>query len=249
MKPLDFLTGLFQRNLRKRQDEIVEAVRARRLTYLENDRMGSLLDCLSSLNKSVPGDIAEFGVALGGSGIILASLATPERSYYGFDVFGMIPPPSDADGADVHQRFEKIAAGQSVGIGGDTYYGYVDDLLDQVKDNFKAFGLDPDGKHISFVVGDFAQTLPKVGNLSLALAHVDCDWYAPVKACLEFAWPCLSPGGFIVVDDYVDWDGCRKATDEFLASRSDVAVLRLEPHAVLHKPRQPGDRTHPRPRE
>ena len=28
-----------------------------------------------------------------------------------YDVFGMIPPPSEHDGADIHRRYETIAAG------------------------------------------------------------------------------------------------------------------------------------------
>ena len=46
-----------------------------------------------------------------------------------YDVFGMIPPPGEKDGADVHQRYATIAGGASKGIGGETYYGYRDDLL------------------------------------------------------------------------------------------------------------------------
>ena len=55
-----------------------------------------------------------------------------------YDVFGMIPPPGERDGADVHQRYATIAAGASKGIGGETYYGYRDDLLAEVTDVVRA---------------------------------------------------------------------------------------------------------------
>ena len=48
-----------------------------------------------------------------------------------YDVFGMIPPPGEHDGADVHERYAKIAAGDARGVGGETYYGYRDDLYER----------------------------------------------------------------------------------------------------------------------
>jgi O-methyltransferase len=46
----------------------------------------------------------------------------------------------------------------------------------------------------------------------------------------------LSQGGYIILDDYNDWSGCRKATNEFVSSNKDVKVTRYQPHAVFHKP-------------
>ena len=51
----------------------------------------------------------------------------------------------------------------------------------------------------------------------VALAHIDVDWYEPVMTCLERVFPNLVDGGSIILDDYHDWGGCRKATDEYLA--------------------------------
>jgi asparagine synthase (glutamine-hydrolysing) len=49
---------------------------------------------------------------------------------------------------------------------------------------------------------------------------VDVDWYSPVKTCLKHIVPQISPGGMLVLDDYQDWGGCRKAVDEFLEEGS-----------------------------
>ena len=62
--------------------------------------------------------------------------------------------------------------------------------------------------------GEVEDTL--VVDAPIALAHVDVDWYDPVMTCLERIAPHLSVGGIIVLDDYFDWSGCRKATDDFL---------------------------------
>jgi len=211
-------------------------VRRRKLSYLGPERFDSLYECVNAVQQfNAPGDFTEFGVALGGSGICLARALDADRRYYGFDVFGMIPPPSAADGKDVIDRYNTIASGNSKGIGGDKYYGYVDNLYDMVKDNFRSFGCDVDNQRISLVKGLFSETLPLHDAINISIAHIDCDWYEPVLYCLKYAWPRLSEGGFIILDDYNDWSGCRKATDEFISSNETVTLLRARPHAVIQK--------------
>jgi hypothetical protein len=51
----------------------------------------------------------------------------------------------------------------------------------------------------------------------MALAHIDVDWYEPVHVSLERIEPRLSPGGALVIDDYEDWSGCRRAVDEYFS--------------------------------
>ena len=50
----------------------------------------------------------------------------------------------------------------------------------------------------------------------VAFAHIDVDWYDPVKTCLERIFPNLIVGGSLILDDYHDWGGCRKAVDTYL---------------------------------
>lgn len=71
----------------------------------------------------MPGDFAEFGVALGGSAIVLGTSLDGRRCFDGYDVFGMIPPPGEKDGEDSKKRYRIIEARKSASIGGDVYYG------------------------------------------------------------------------------------------------------------------------------
>ncbi len=48
------------------------------------------------------------------------------------------------------------------------------------------------------------------------LVSLVCSWYEPVMTCLMRVFPNLVVGGSIILDDYHDWGGCRKATDEYL---------------------------------
>ena len=157
------------------------------------------------------------------------------RRYIGFDLFGTIPQPSERDGARPHERYKTIASGQSAGIGGDTYYGYIANLYEVVRGNFASLECPVDDRRIKLVKGLFEDTLPKNGNVKIALAHIDCDWFDPVTTCLEYVWPKLSDGGIVILDDYNDWDGCKKATDQFLAVSSGFEIITLQPHAVIKK--------------
>ena len=219
---------------RPKPKEIEAAVIKRNLTYLDEEKFASLQECVDSVKQQfVKGDFIEFGVALGGSGIFLAHQLERGRSYFGLDVFGMIPPPTGIDGKSVQDRYDRIKSGLSEGINGEKYYGYEDNLQEVVRNNFASFGLNTRGRNIHLIKGLFSQSLPKLRVESIAIAHVDCDWYEPVKECLAFAWRRLALGGFIVLDDYNDWKGCALATDEFLRENPGAILLRSQPHAVI----------------
>ena len=177
----------------------------------------------------MPGLLIEAGTARGGSAIVMAAAKARERPMKVYDVFGMIPPPTEQDGADVHERYEKIAGGQAKGVGGETYYGYRDDLYrrgDRVVQPARRPGrraqrrADP---------GLFEDTIEL--DEPVAFAHLDGDWYESTMTCLERIAPLLVPGGRIVLDDYYKWSGCRTAVDEYFAGRDG---FRLEQRAKLH---------------
>src|SRR5262245_4417549 len=121
-------------------------VKADGLTYLSYEKFASLARLLKQLKAArVIGDFVAYGIALGGSAIFLASQLDEGRSFYGYDVFDMIPPPTEKDDEKAKERYRVISSGDAVGIDGQLYYGYVDNLFDVVRRNFEKFGLEPDG--------------------------------------------------------------------------------------------------------
>ncbi len=201
--------------LTRKETELISRIRARNLTYLSTRRLASLATTCRSIEEAgLQGIFLEAGCALGGSSILLASEKKAERPLLIYDVFGMIPPPTDEDTQDVHDRYATIVSGKSKGIRGDKYYGYEEDLFDIVKGNLKGFGIDCEAQSVSLVRGLIQDTLDI--TQPVALAHVDVDWYEPVMTCLQRIFPNLVVGGSIILDDYHDWGGCRKATDEYL---------------------------------
>jgi O-methyltransferase len=122
---------------KRRLSDLARAVSRARLTYLNAAKLHNLERCLRQVEDGdVPGDCVEFGVALGGSAILVAAQMGPDRRFTGYDLFGVIPPPSERDDDKAHERYRVIAGGNSPGIGGDRYYGYEPDLLGKVKGNF-----------------------------------------------------------------------------------------------------------------
>lgn len=195
--------------------ELINQIKNKKLTYLTKNRLAQLVRlCKQIESQKIEGVFIETGCALGGSAILIASIKNTKRSLYVYDVFGMIPPPTSEDPKEVHDRYQKILNGESGGIGSDNYYGYEEDLYDKVCLNFRSFDIEPVKENTHLVKGLLQQTM-KI-HFPVAFAHIDVDWYEPVKISLERIFPLLSPGGCIVLDDYNDWGGCKKATDEFL---------------------------------
>jgi len=197
--------------------KIVEKIRRKNLTYLSNSKLALIAKTCFELSKNnISGGFIEAGCALGGSAIFISKLKNKNQPLYIYDVFGMIPPPSEEDPPEVHKRYSLISEGGSNGINGDRYYGYLENLLDKVKDNFHEFDVNIDEENIYFIQGLVQDTL--FPTAPIALAHIDVDWYEPVLTCLQRITPYLSVGGSIILDDYNDWGGCRKATDYYLSS-------------------------------
>ena len=207
-------------------EETIARVRREHLTYLKGDNLRELA---AMVIDAVPGLVVEAGTALGGSAIVMAAAQTPERPRKVYDGVGPIPPPGERDGPDVHRRYATIAAGEARGVGGDTYYGYRDDLYREVNDSFDRLGVPPAECNVELIPGLFEDTIAL--DEPVAVAHLDGDWYESTMTCLTRIAPLLPPGGRIVLDDYHAWSGCRAAVDEYFAGRDGY---RFEHRTRLH---------------
>jgi Macrocin-O-methyltransferase (TylF) len=211
-------------------ERTIAQARAEHLTFLKPERLRDLAAIVLEIERQdLPGLIVEAGTARGGSAIVLAAAKRRERPMKVYDVFGMIPPPGEHDGADVHERYARIAAGEATGVGGDTYYGYRDDLYEEVTESFARLGVPVGDHNVELIRGLFEDTIEL--DEPVAFAHLDGDWYESTMTCLGRIAPRLVPGGRIVLDDYYKWSGCRAAVDEYFADREG---FRLEQRAKLH---------------
>lgn len=153
------------------------------------------------LNEGVAGALVECGTWNGGSGAILAKVgARDSREIWLFDSFEGLPPPNSVDGREARR--------------------WVGECLGQEEQVARVLGrvhANPERVHI--VKGWFNDTLHESGTGRIALLHVDADWYESTRLVLGAFYDRVATGGFLVVDDYGVWPGCRRAVDEFLAER------------------------------
>lgn len=201
-----------------KEKEVLVRIKTDDLTYLAVKDLFKLYEAAKSIEKAgIPGLFIEAGCALGGSAIAIGKAKNRHRPFQVYDAFGMIPPPSDKDDADVHARYQEIKDGRSRGIGGKLYYGYTENLEAIVSANLIRHGVPPEQHNIQLIKGYFEDTLTV--NEPVAFAHIDCDWYESVMVCLHQIVPNLSVGGVLIFDDYYEWSGCRRAVDTYFAAR------------------------------
>jgi O-methyltransferase len=152
------------------------------------------------LDERVAGAFAEVGVWRGETSAFLHRLA-PDRRLYLFDTFSGFPEADLAPGA-TDERFRDTseqAVRRRVGSSPNVVLrpGYVPDTLAGLEDERFAFVL------------------------------LDLDLLEPTRASLEFFYPRLAAGGYLVMHDYnnseSDW-ACKRAFDAFLADRPERLV-------------------------
>lgn len=67
------------------------------------------------------------------------------------------------------------------------------------------------------VQGLVEETIPAQAPDLIALCRLDTDWYRSTKHELEHLVGRIVPGGVLIIDDYGEFDGARRAVDEYVA--------------------------------
>lgn len=169
-------------------------------------RLDNLQECVTTvIRENIPGDLVETGVWRGGASIfmraVLAAYGDTTRKVWCADSFRGLPTPNLAEypadkAADWHE-LEELAV-----------------PLDVVKKNFARYGLLD--RQVEFLEGWFKDTLPNAPIERCAVIRLDGDMYESTMDALNNLYAKLSPGGFLIVDDYgIPQDTCRRAIDDF----------------------------------
>ena len=218
---------------------------ARRVTMVPFENAKFVYRSLHELAE-VPGAIVEVGVWKGGMAMLmaLAELRTVNdtqrsvhRQVWLFDTFQGLPPPTSEDPARVHRIYASIAAGNMSDpeLRERVHRGLVQDgkwnlgTQEEVEHTMRRSGYP--ASHVHLVKGRVETTLRDAANLpaKIALLRLDTDWYASTVAELDVLWPRVSPGGLMIVDDYFQWSGARRAVDEWIR-REKITTAVLNDH-------------------
>ncbi len=164
--------------------------------------------------QEIPGAIVECGVWRGGSMMAAARtlIESPgmERDLYLYDTFTEFPEPEESDTltwgmstpAQVHETFN-------------THPVFAHIPLNRVRELIEGTGLPAARLHT--VQGLIEDTIPEQAPEQIALCRLDTDWYRSTKYELEQLVPRIAPGGILIIDDYGEFDGARRAVDEYIA--------------------------------
>ena len=96
-----------------------------------------------------------------------------------------------------------------------------------------------DPRRLHFHKGWFTETFPVAQIDRISLLHIDADFYASVKLCLDYWYPLISPGGYIQLDDYSVYLGCRTAVNEFLGINQKVTINTTGEHVKAYYIKKP----------
>ena len=170
------------------------------LTMVGLRRLDDLQRCVESVvADGVEGDLIEAGAWRGGASMLMrATLDTlgENRAVVAADSFQGFPA---LDGADEHAA--RLSA-----------FGFLAVSIDDVRASLERLGL---GRGVELLPGFFEETLPALAGRTWAIVRLDADSYEATRLALQCLYPGLAVGGYLVVDDYGSFEGCRRAVDEF----------------------------------
>lgn len=141
--------------------------------------------------SDVEGDIVECGVWRGGYSIFLSHLFQDKNIWVCDSFEGFQPLDNAKYSYDNERHTPKFSHGACGPLG---------ISLDEVKSNFKAYGLENDPR-IKYLKGFVKDTLPTSGIEKIALLRVDVDAYSATLEVLDELYSKVQPGGYIVFDD------------------------------------------------
>ena len=168
-------------------------------------RLENIRHCVTAVvHEGVPGDLLVAGTWRGGEAIfmraVLEVLGDPVRAVWVADSFKGLPPPDPdtypADAGDTLHTFPELAVS-----------------LAEVKANFARYGMLDD--RVRFLEGWFKDTLADAPIGRLAVLRCDGDMYESTIDTLRPLYPKVSPGGFVIVDDYGCVPACKQAVDDY----------------------------------
>ena len=176
-------------------------------------RLDDLQHCVENLvADDVPGDLLEAGAWRGGASILmratLNALGASDRKVWVADSFQGLPRPDESFPEDRELDL--------------SWLDYLAVPREEVEATFERYGV-KDG--VNFVQGFFEDTLPGLADQTWSLLRLDGDTYESTWVGLESLYPGLSPGGYVVIDDYLLISECRRAVDGYREKHGITAPI------------------------
>lgn len=202
------MQGLTPEEFNERQRQVGRDWPSVAHSMIGRKRLDNLRYCVNDiLTRKIPGDLIETGVWRGGACILMRGMlkawGDTSRTVWVADSFAGLPPPDaesyPADANDEHHKVDVLAVS-----------------LDSVQANFALYDLLDD--QVQFLKGWFKDTLPSAPIERLSLIRLDGDMYESTMDGFRSLYHKLSPGGYLIVDDYHVVKGCKAAVHDFIGT-------------------------------
>jgi hypothetical protein len=176
-------------------------------TSVSRERIINVLNLIDNINNNnIPGDFIEIGVWKGGLIMAIALKCIQlgiDRKIHAYDTFEGMTNPS-YDDVDMNNEFAINIFNKVQCVS----------LFNETKANIDKANY----SNIEYHVGDILKTDVSNIPVEIALLRLDTDWYESTKFELDYFEKNVVKDGFIIIDDYGHWKGCRKAVDDFIGS-------------------------------
>lgn len=195
-------------------------------TMCSEKRIQSLQHILPKINN-LDGHIVECGTWRGGLAALMLQHILDNKLnklLFIYDTFEGMPEPGDKDHPDALRRYSELKDGEY----SDWCRAGIDVVRDTLRQVTKTYS-----DHCYLIEGKVEDTLEHFGPDSIALCRLDTDWYSSTKIEMEVLYPKVVKGGYIIVDDYSDWPGCKMAVDEYLANVEEDYNLSIEDGSLV----------------
>ncbi|APG30603.1 O-methyltransferase [Granulibacter bethesdensis] len=153
--------------------------------------------------ENITGDLLELGVWKGDTAVLLADFARKRNvTAWLLDTF------EGFDQRDLAENEDHLSA------------AFKDTSLAAVR---KRIG----EESVRYIQGYFPDTANQLlSDNQYSFVHIDCDLYAPILSALEYFYPRMVEGGFIVMHDFMSltWEGPTRAINEFFADKPEKII-------------------------
>lgn len=169
-------------------------------------------------NQNIEGDFVECGVWKGGNLIIYNNLNEKhqlKKNIFGYDTFSGMSEPTIHDNnflnINAKKEWENDNNNNTNVNNSFNCYSSLEEVKNNIRDNSSSLD------NIILIMGKVEDTLTIKNNLpeKISILRLDTDWYESTKIELELLYPKLVKGGVLIIDDYGQWKGSRKAVDEY----------------------------------
>lgn len=214
------MTAIFMPD--KKELRIVEEVAP--YTMTSGKRITQTIRAVRDLDaNNIAGDIVECGVWKGGQ-IISAWLANnkTKRNFWLYDTFeGMTAPTVHDHKVNAKNEVHHARLSSKAKNGFDQWCRAE---IEEVSNNVFKY-IPP--HQCNFIKGPVEQTLLDKKNIpkNIALLRLDTDWYESTLQEIMVLYPRLNVGGYMILDDYNGWRGCKKAFHEVFGDSQEIHTI------------------------